>query len=337
VPEKTPEMSVVILTRDGLPTIRRTLRHLRNQTARDRIELVIVGPAGLGGISDQDGLDEFASARMIEASPFRTAGAAFAAGVRAARGRIVGYAEEHSFPEPGWAAALIEAHKGPWAAVGGVLENANPATGTSWASLVCDFGPEAAPIGGGEASELGGHHSTYKREVLARYEPDLDHLLEVEWVLQEELRASGERLYREPRAVSRHLNASRLRSHLAAQVNGGRLFAGNRARLRRWSILRRAAWVGGSPLMPLLRLARSLPHLRRIRHGDGPSPVSARVLGLFAHSLGQMAGYAFGPGRAAERRLDIDLCRRRDLAHSDQAELDATPLGELPRLLPAGR
>jgi hypothetical protein len=122
---------------------------------------------------------------------------------------------------------IIAAHRDSWAAVGGVLENANPATRTSWAALVSDFGPAVAPVEGGEASELPSHHTTYKRDVLLRYGPDLDQMLEIEWVLQEDLRASGERLFREPRAVSRDLNVSRLRSHLLAEFDGGRSFAGN--------------------------------------------------------------------------------------------------------------
>lgn len=218
-----------------------------------------------------------------------------------------------------------------------MLENANPATGTSWAALISDFGPEVAPIGGGEAPELAGHHSFYKREVLARYEAELEDVLEVEWVLQEELRPRGERLYREAGAVSRHLNASRLRSHLVAQANGGRLFAGNRAQLRRWRRLRRAAWAAASPLNLALRCVRALPHLRRAGPRRSGGLYAALVLGLAAHSAGQMIGYAFGPGQAAERRLRIDLDRRSDLADRDQAQLDATPLAELPRLVAAGR
>jgi hypothetical protein len=330
-------MSVVLITPDGLEAIRRTVHHLHNQTARDQIELVIVAPTDPGPGSDEDELDGFASVRLVDAGPFRSAGSAFAAGVRAANGRIVGYAEEHSFPEPGWAAAIIEAHRGSWAAVGGVLENANPGTRTSWAGLLIDFGPEVAPVGGGEASELAGHHTSYKRAVLVRYESDLDDMLEVEWVLQEDLRASGERLFREPRAVSRHLNASRLRSLLVAQLNGGRLFAGNRARLRGWSTVRRLVWVAGSPLMPFVRLARSLPHLRRSKWPGRASPIPVIVLGLVTNAAGQMLGYALGPGRAAERRLAIDLDRRGDLNESERAELAATPLADLPRLLPADR
>jgi hypothetical protein len=326
------EISLVLVTPAGFEPVRRTISHLRRQTARDRIELVIVAQSALSRDELGHELDGFAAVRLLDLGPFPSMGAAFAAGVRAASAPIVGCAEEHSFPEPGWAAALIQAHSGSWAAVSGVIENANPGTFTSWAALASDFGPAMAPLDAGEASELPGHHTSYKRSVLLGYGSDLEQMLEVEWVLQEDLRASGARLFREPAAVSRHLNPSRVASHLHAQMNGGRLFAGNRSRLRNWNVLRRLVWVAGSPLHPLVRLSRSLPHLRRADARGGARLFILLALGLLANSVGQMIGYALGPGQAGEQRLAIDLHRRSDLTESDRVALAATPLGELPLL-----
>ena len=58
------------------------------------------------------------------------------------------------------------------------------------------------------------------------------------------------------------------------------------------------------------------------------------VLGLVANAAGQMLGYALGPGRAAQRRTDVELNRQRHITEDERAELAATPLSELPRLLP---
>jgi hypothetical protein len=189
-----------------------------------------------------------------------------------------------------------------------------------------------APVGGGEASELPGHHTSYKRDALLAYGTELDRMLEVEWVLQEDMRAAGQRLFREPRAVSRHLNASRLGSHLSSEFNGGRTFAANRARLRRWSALRRFVWVAGSPLMPLLRLSRSLPDVRRSYPARGAGLVPVLALGLVANAIGQMLGYALGRGPATQRRLSFELGRATHLIDEEQTALASTPLAELPRL-----
>jgi hypothetical protein len=329
------EISVVLVTPAGLGAVRRTISHLRSQTAHDRIELVIVGRSALRPDELPGGeLEGFAGLQLVEAGSFPSTGTAFAAGVRAASAPIVGCAEEHSFPEPGWAAALIEAHSGPWAAVGGALENANPATRFSWSHLLSDFGPAVAPVEGGEATELPGHHTSYKRDKLLRYEDDLEGMLEIEWVLQEDLRAAGERLLCEPRAVSHHVNASRIGSHLLGELNGGRAFAANRARLRGWGPLRRMIWIAGSPLMPLVRVTRTLPHLRRACPARRASVFSTLALGLVVNAFGQMLGYAFGRGSATTKRMSLELSRHRHLRKDEQAALAAIPLGEMPRLSP---
>jgi hypothetical protein len=329
---RPPEMSIVLVTAGGLESVDRTLQHLRAQSARERIEVVIVAQSRGEGEFDPGDLAPFAASKVVEVGPFVSTGAAFAAGVRAAAAPIVCCAEEHSFPAPGWAAALIEAHAGPWVAVGATLENANPGSRTSWAHLFSDFGPAVAPVDGGEASELPGHHTSYKRDALLDYGADLDRMLEVEWVLQDDLRAAGARLFREPRAVSRHLNASRLASHLSSEFNGGRTFAANRARLRGWSPARRLVWVAGSPLMPLLRLIRSWPHVRRSYPGSAATMAPVLGLGLAANAVGQMLGYALGRGPATQRRLSFELGRHQHLLDDEQVALAATPLAELPRL-----
>jgi hypothetical protein len=327
------QISVVLVTPAGFEPIRRTISHLRSQTAQDRIELVIVAQSALSRDDLPGGeLEGFAGLQLVEAGPFRSTGAALAAGIRAASAPIVACAEEHSFPEPGWAEALIEAHSGPWVAVGGTLENANPATRFSWSHLLSDFGPAVAPVEGGQASELPGHHTSYKRNRILRYGGDLEGMLEIEWVLQEDLRAAGERLLCEPRAVSHHINASRMGSHLLGELNGGRTFAANRARLRGWGRLRRTIWIAGSPLMPLVRLARTLPHLRRACPARRANVFWVLALGFAFNAIGQLLGYAFGAGSSTRKRMSLELSRHRHLRKGEQAALAAIPLGDLPRL-----
>src|SRR5688572_17047758 len=132
-PRPDPSMSVVIVTRDDYASIARPIRHLEAQTVRDRIELVIVAAsegalgAGIGEAMDAG----FQAVRVVEHGPIRSRGSGAASGVRAASAPIVGFVENHSFPAPGWAEALLRAHEGPWAVVGPAVENANPRTRTS--------------------------------------------------------------------------------------------------------------------------------------------------------------------------------------------------------------
>ena len=332
---KPPEMSVVVVSPGGVEGVSRTVHHLRRQTARQRLELVLVDCGGESLTAAGGEIDGFPALRLVDGRGLRSTGEAIAAGIRAASAPLVGCAEEHSFPEPGWAEAIIDAHSGPWAAVAGVLENANPATRTSWAALLSDFGPAVAPAEAGEAAELPGHHTTYKRATLQRYGDRLGRILEVEWVLHDDLRAAGERLFREPRAVSHHLNVSRLGSHLRAEFCGGRAFAANRARFRGWGVPRRLLWTAGSLLMPLVRFARARLDLRRCRPTSRRGVAAVLLLGLTANAAGQMLGYGLGPGRAAERRMANELNRQRYLRRNERVQLAALAPEDLPRLAAA--
>jgi hypothetical protein len=157
-------------------------------------------------------------------------------------------------------------------------------------------------------------------------------MLEVEWVLQDDLRARGERLFLEPRAVSWHLNVSRLGSALRSEYLGGRSFGGNRAQLRGWSPLRRLLYIAAGPLLPPVRLSRAVSDLRRSNPGRLPGVLPALMIGLVANSIGQVVGYALGRGQAPRRRLSIELRRHRHLSARERALVAATPPTELPRL-----
>ena len=74
---------------------------------------------------------------------------------------MVVLSEDHSFPEAGWAEALIEAHRGPWSVVGPVVRNANPDSLISWADFLLGYGTWLDPAPGGEISQLPGHNSSY--------------------------------------------------------------------------------------------------------------------------------------------------------------------------------
>ena len=312
--DRQVELSVITVTPNGLAAIERTLAALRAQTARERIELVVVAPRDLP--ADATRLQGFAATRLVNVGPIESLGGAIAAGVRAATGTIVAYAEEHSYPDPNWAAALIERHRGPWTAVGWALKNANPDSGTSWAHLLADFGPGVAPVGSGERPVLPWHHVSYKREELVACGDRLKEMLEAEGMLHEHLLAGGRRLYLDGAIASRHLNVSRVGSNVRSHFFGGRGYGSARARFGAWSPARRLAYALGFPFVPVVRLWRLRPDVQRTRAGSGPRrwlfPMLA--LGLTVAAFGEAVGYLFGEGRTRQSRLPIELERERHLA-----------------------
>jgi GT2 family glycosyltransferase len=314
-------MSVVVITPDRYETIRRTVEHLQAQTVSRRLELLIVAPSASALRDDISQLSGYAQVRVIEIGRIRSTAEANAAGALAASAPVVAFVEEHSYPEPEWARALISAHQQSWAAVGPVVRNANPGSRMSWTDLIVGYTPwlEFAPAG--VVEHLPAHNSSYKREVLLEYEHELEAALAVESVLHWDLRRRGYQLYLEPAARIKHLNTSRPSSLIRQLFLAGRAFAA--ARSRGWSPARRLAYVGGAPFIPAVRLRRIVRQLagKRYEVPAGTAPLILLALGVSA--MGELTGYALGEGSAQEKLCELELHRERHVREQDTQELDS--------------
>jgi len=317
-----PDMSVVVVSLDSYARIRRTIAALRAQTAKRQLEIVIVAPSKEVLKLDQADLQDFLSFQVVEIGPIRSTGGAIAAGFQRAQAPVVAYAEEHSYPFPTWAAALLLAHKQPWGAIGATIVNANPESIISWANLFTDFGPSVDPAVGGVTSHLAWHHGSYKRELLSGYDTEqLKNFLETEGLLHQALQDRGYQLYLEPAAKSNHVNVSTMLSLIRCEFVGGRLYGAARVRHNKWSMARRLLYILGSPLIPVLRLRRTLREVRRAGQWDKllPQILPGIITALVAHCLGEISGYALGAGDAAWQRVPCELNRCEFLRESDRS------------------
>jgi hypothetical protein len=310
-------MSVILLTPDCIETIRHTLRCLGAQSVKDCLEIVLVSPASAQlDLGDRD-LRGFGDIQVVRLAAMSSTAAARAAGIRQSSAPVVAFVEDHSFPNPEWAATLIRAHEGSLAAVGPVIENANPGSAISWANLLIEYGewldssPDHAP------QHLPGHNSSYKRRILLDYGEKLELMIQAESVLHWDLRSHGFNIATERKARTKHLNFSRLAPSSQMRFWSARLFGASR--VHDWSFLRRVVYVGGGPLIPLVRSLRILRHIRGRRwHYRQRIRVLAVVLFLLiCDAGGEMVGYVFGPGCAEERVADFEFHRERYLSRGD--------------------
>jgi hypothetical protein len=327
-PAGAPELSIVLVTPSTIAPLRGTLDHLQRQTVRDRIELVLVGPHP-DSFDDVDptSLRGFAGWTTVAAGTIREAERASAAGVAKARAPLVALLENHVFPEAGWAQAVMQAHRGPWAAVASVIDNANPTTSSSWVEHLLSYGFHDGSVTGGEVARPSRNNLTWKREVLVGFGDRLAELLKRDGGLVEEVGRSGGRWWRESSARLLHLNVSLLVPTLALRVHSARASAAKRARVEGWTAARRWLYVAGSPAFPLLRVRALMQRLR----ARGEHAVPKRTWPLFGvvllfDSLGQAIGFAFGAGESAERAGRFDLDRLSYVTKADRARL-TTPAG----------
>jgi Glycosyl transferase family 2 len=318
-----PEMSVLIVTPDDRRTIARTLRHLRAQTVRDRLELIVCAPTREGlGLAESD-VEGFARVTVVEVGRVERVARAKVEGVRAACAPFVAFAEDHCFPEPEWAALLLEAHGRGAAAVGPTMLNANPRTATSWAGLYLHYGCCMEPAPAGAAATLPWHNTSYRRELLLSYGEELAPMLAVEGALLEDLRRRGHELYFEARARTAHVQITRLRSWVLHSFWGGRLFGATRARKQGWKAWRRALYVCGGPLIPLVRLWRTIPRVGATGRGLLPRVIPPMIAGLIPHAAGEVCGYALGFGDSERRYSSYEIKRTLHVTEADRRELEA--------------
>lgn len=315
---KSPEMSIVIVTPDRYKTVRKTVMHLRSQKVRDRLEVVIVTPSKdeLGLIESE--VKDFLQFCIVEVGPINSTAKARVAGIYEARAPLIAFVEDHSWPDTGWAEALIEAHRQPWAAVGPVIRNPNPGSLTSWTNLLLEYGSWLEPTEAGVVDHLPGHNSTYKRVYLLEYGPELEAMLDAESVLHWDLRSKGYQLCLEPAAKIYHLNFSSVFSSIALRFYVGRLFASTRS--RHWSSLRRLFYFTGSPFIPLVRLSRIWRELRRPGRPRKllPDILPSLVTALILDGVGEMIGYILGVGKAMQKLADMEFHRYRYLNTQDK-------------------
>ncbi len=319
----SPSLSVVLVAASGAASIARTIWHLRQQSARRLIELVVV-------VADERDLDsvardqwEFQAVRVVPVGIIAERGAAAAQGIAHATAPVVALIEDHSFPEAAWAEALLRAHAGPWAGVGPAVANANPTTALSWVNFVLAYGAFSPPQLAGPRAIVPWHNSSYKRELLRPYEHRLGELLSWEGVLQHELSRNGHQLYLEPLAQTHHANVTAFRSTLGLSLQRGRLMGALRVERERWPRWRQWLYAVAFPLYPIMQLRFVLPGLQR----QQMSPVMrVKTLCMFAPTLiamavGEARGIVCGTGHALRHLEDYELHRLKHISHKERQEI----------------
>lgn len=292
-----PALSVVIASVNGWPVLGPTLRALDEQAERDQMEVIVVD--AVGGATRDHLRDHRPAVTLIAADDRPAIPRLRYRGVRAARGPIVAILEDHGAVARDWARAVLEAHEGPWGAVGGAVENGQGGL-VNWAAYFCEYTPYMGPVVEGETIDLPGNNIAYKRPHLMRHARVLDEGKWESWI-NDRLRADGVPIASTNRIVVRHIKPFRLGYFLAQRFHFSRSFAGMRRREQ--SPRRRLLYGFGSLALPAVLLARiARTALGKRRHlGRFAACLPLIVLFLTVGAVGEMIGYLNGPGRSLER------------------------------------
>lgn len=287
------------------------LAALRQQTIRNRVELVIACPSerALGLLPEQ--VDGLGVVKVVEVPDIAAIEPAQAAALRVATAPLFIIGETHAYPNADALEAMVAAFDDP--SVGGVaplLENANPESAASWASLMATYG---RAIGGPrrDVELMSRHNAAFRRRLFDYEDEELVFKLQNGAGADADVLARGLRLVYEPSAVLGHLNVTSLAACLRDRYFSARCYAA--ARSAGWSPLRRATYVALSPLLPFVIGARVLRSTgwAMYREEMPRGVIVPLAIGLLGTTAGEAVAYARGVGNAKTAITPYELWRDR--------------------------
>ena len=244
--------------------------------------------------------------------------------VRAARGDIVAFIEEHCVALPSWAGSIVSAHACGWAGVGGEVHTGNPGVGISDLIALMNNSRWLPPAQPREADLMIGHNSSYSRQALLSYHYQLDLLLRCDVVLQWKMKRDGHGLFVDPQVKLSHFNETTIGDIMRGYFLWNRMFAPTRAQVFEWTTARRLLWILLMPLVPAVRTFKLWLQIRRRyanRLGTYFRGLPFIILAQSAGALGQAAGLLFGVGGAETDFLHYELTLDRPELPSSGADL----------------
>ena len=305
-----PDLSVVVALISGRPEhLEACLTALMQQVDPPSMEIIVACDEQVGDLTQLQ--TAFPSVQFL--FPIGLSGAARsgwnreyhdelrAVGLRRARGKLVALLQDDCVPEDRWCGAVVTGHAGPYAAVGGAVENGTDRV-LNWALYFCDFGQYQKPVPRGTVTNVSDCNASYKRKALERIADVWTNSFQ-EPIVNSALLARGEVLWMSPDLVVWQKRESlRFRVAIQERYVGGRSFAGKRA--ARIALRDRIFYATFSCLLPLLLLARmgATAFHRRLRLGVFIRAVPMIMLLTAFWSLGELVGYVTGRPVALPRK-----------------------------------
>src|SRR6186713_2516119 len=133
-----PLLSVLCITPDTVATLTPLFSALAAQSIAKQLEIVLVAPAATINEPLPFESDTFSILTRATGAPDATNPQLRASAVRLARAPYIAFTEDHCFPEPRWAEALVEALQSGAMGAGPVMVNANPDDAVSRANFLLE-------------------------------------------------------------------------------------------------------------------------------------------------------------------------------------------------------
>lgn len=320
--DKTPALTVALSTGYEPKAATLTLRALASQTIADQIEVRFAANPGHDFDAVRPLLERMGSYQIFDATEIDTVDKSSARMAMTARADLVALVEDHAFPDPEWAAALLATFEETGAdAVGSAVLNANASQYLSWANFSIAYAGWSPAKPEGQTDWISHHNGAFRRSTLEALGAEtVVEGCNRESVLVQTLRDTGANLQFQPKARVRHINPSSLAATFTHRRDVGQLYAALRVADEGWGLPKRVAYAALSPTIPVLRymrerdrVFRQLPDMREAIHGP------AFFIGLVFDAIGQAIGYLVGEGATRGRLARFEMDRAQHLTARERA------------------
>jgi hypothetical protein len=287
-------LSIVVVSLNDHLLLKRCLDAIAKQKPDTAETLVVRDSARWPQDADRA---EYRADVWIDAPPGTTVPRMRALGALAARGDVIGLVEDDCLVGEGWCQYVLEAHRGPEAAVGGAVEPGPYRRMRDWAVYFHEYSRFMRPLP--VDGPIAGNHVTYKRDAIVDTlgaEGELnDVFLHAAWA------GEGRPMRADDRLVARNINNWPFSALTNMPYHHGRALAARR--FSRLPAGRRIVRAAGTTLLPVLQLARMIGTIaRRQRYAlQFVGALPATLLFGVSWSIGEIAGCLFGDGGSAAR------------------------------------
>ena len=298
-----PKFSIIVVCLNSADVRERCLQALVAQVESDIAEIIAVGHWDSDETRFKPDREPsppnrpFPSVRALTAPAEYTVPQMRAQAIQESRGEIVILLEDDCVVPQGWMAQLQKAHSEGYKIVGGAIAAGNYRRLLDWAVYFCEYA-RFMPQFSGIQNALPGNHVSYERTVLPSLKPG-DGFYEVFY--HDQWRSTGGELFADPKLYVTNVNHWSSRHITTSPFHHGRAFAGMRsAGFPFWRKVIYAVLSFALPLVKAYRLAVVVFSRRRYTIQFLMS-LPWSMLFLVSWSLGELTGYASGPGRSAQQ------------------------------------
>ena len=289
-----PRVSVIVASFNAADTIERCLSALEGQECEQPFEVIVID-------SSKDGTAEvirrgYPRVNLHTFEERKFPGEARNLGVERSEGEILAFTDADCVPDRRWVQEILDSHRRPDPVIGGTIDNANPESYVGWAYYFCELNQWMPGTPAGPMVDIPTGNLSVKRWAFDKYGPFLEGTYSSDTAFNWKIAGDGHTPYFVPAMRVGHLNVTDLGDYLRRKVFHGRCFAGVRVAERRFSLVRRLAYVPLSLCLPLLLSYRAIRNVLARRHYLREFALSFPLvfLGLAAWSWGELLGYFEG-------------------------------------------